>query len=46
MASISDKEKEELADVVTSATMSLSDSHAHIIEAIEEAYANRVKVEK
>lgn len=46
LAMLSEEEKEELADVITSATMSLSDSHAHIIEAIEEAYANRVKVEK
>lgn len=42
LALLTDAEKEALVDVVTSATMSLSDSHSLIIEAIEEAYANRL----
>ena len=41
LASMSDEEKTQLADVVSQATMSLSDSHGLILEAIEKAYANR-----
>lgn len=41
LAAMSDEEKAMLADVVSQATMSLSDSHGLILEAIEKAYANR-----
>jgi LysM repeat protein len=44
LALLTPAEKAELADVVSGATMSLSDNHSLIIEAIEEAYANRVPV--
>lgn len=42
LAEMSDEEKEMLSDVVSSATMSLSDAHGLILEAIEKAYENRV----
>ena len=38
---LTDEEKEMLADVTASATMSLNDSHGNILAAIEKAYANR-----
>lgn len=44
LAAMTDAEKAVLADVVSGATMSLSDSHSLILEALEEAYANRVLV--
>lgn len=42
-AALTDEEKEELADVVSGATMSLSDGHGDIIGALKEAYENRVE---
>lgn len=42
---LSEQEKADLADVTASATMSLSDSHGLILEAIEKAYDNRQAVE-
>lgn len=44
LSKLTEQEKAELVDVVTSATMSLSDAHALILEAMEEAYQNRVPV--
>ena len=44
-AALSDEDKEMLADVVASATMSLDDSHGNIIAAIEDAEANKRPVE-
>jgi hypothetical protein len=41
LAEMTDAEKAMLADVVAGATMSLSDPHGQIIEAIEKAYENR-----
>lgn len=43
---LSEQEKAELADVTSSATMSLSDNHGLILEAIEKAYDNRQAVEE
>ncbi len=45
LAAISDEEKAGLADVVSMATMSLSDAHGQILEAVEKAYENRVPAE-
>ncbi len=45
LAALSDEEKAQLADVVSQATMSLSDAHGHLLEAIEKAYENRRPVE-
>lgn len=45
LAAMSDQEKAQLADVVSRATMSLSDAHGHILEAIEKAYENRKPVQ-
>ncbi|MEA5016260.1 MAG: FMN-binding protein [Candidatus Limiplasma sp.] len=45
LASMTEAEKAELADVVSRATMSLSDAHGHILEAIEKAYENRKPVQ-
>lgn len=42
---LTEAERGELADVVSMATMSLSDSHGLILEAIEKAYENRTPVE-
>lgn len=42
---LNDDERQGLADVTSMATMSLSDSHGLILEAIEKAYENRVPVE-
>ena len=42
---LSDEDKEMLADVTTSATMSLNDSHGNIIQAIRNAYENRMGLE-
>ncbi|MBQ7886220.1 MAG: FMN-binding protein [Clostridia bacterium] len=39
---LTDDEKAMLADVTSTATMSLNDSHGDIITALEKAYANRV----
>lgn len=41
---LSDADKSMLADVTSSATMSLNDSHGNIIQAIRNAYDNRVPV--
>ena len=38
MAALSDDEKAMLADVTSSATMSLNDSHGNILAAIKDAY--------
>ncbi len=42
---LTDEEKAMLADVTTSATMSLNDSHGNIIEAIRKSYENRVVID-
>lgn len=42
---LSDDEKTMLADVVSSATMSLNDGHGDIIVAIQNAYTNRVAID-
>ncbi|MFW6378255.1 MAG: FMN-binding protein [Bacillota bacterium] len=39
---LSEDEQDMLADVTTGATMSLSDAHGYIIEAIVESYENRI----
>ena len=44
LAAMSEEDKAVLADVTSHATMSLSDSHGLILEAIEKAYANRQPV--
>lgn len=44
VAALTEPEKKVLVDVVSGATMSLSDSHAMIIEALEKAYKNRVEI--
>ena len=44
-AALNDEEKAMLADVVTTATMSLKDAHGDIIAAIVESYENRIPVE-
>ncbi len=41
---LSDQDKSMLADVTTSATMSLNDAHGNIIAAIHAAYDNRVQM--
>lgn len=41
---LTDAEKAELADVTSGATFSLTDAHGNVIEAIKNAYENRVKV--
>ena len=41
---MSEQEKQALADVSSMATMSLSDSHGLLLEAVEKAYANRQPV--
>ncbi len=40
LAAMSEEDKAMLADVTSQATMSLSDAHGFILEAVEEAYAN------
>ena len=42
---LSDDEKAMLADVTSSATMSLNDSHGSILNAIKDAYENRVELQ-
>ena len=42
---LTDEAKAMLADVVTSATMSLNDGHGNILGALEKAWANRVEIE-
>ena len=42
---LSDADKAMLADVVSSATMSLNDGHGNILGALEKAYENRVEIE-
>lgn len=42
---LSDADKTMLADVVSSATMSLNDGHGNILGALEKAYENRVEIE-
>ncbi len=44
LSSLSQQEKDDLADLRSTATMSLSDSHGLILEALEKAYENRVPV--
>ena len=44
LAAMSEQEKQALADVSSMATMSLSDSHGLLLEAVEKAYANRQPV--
>lgn len=44
LAKLTDAEKAVLADVVSGATMSMSDAHGDFIGALEEAYANRAEV--
>ena len=41
-AALTDEEKAMLADVTSSATMSLNDSHGDVLSAIRKAYENRV----
>ena len=41
-AALTDEEKAMLADITSSATMSLNDSHGDILSAIRKAYENRV----
>jgi LysM repeat protein len=41
---LTDAEKEVLADVITGATMSLSDAHGLFLETLEKAWANKVEV--
>ncbi len=41
LAALSEEQKADLADVLAGATMSISDAHGLILEAIEEAYANK-----
>jgi hypothetical protein len=41
LAAMSEEDKAVLADVTSQATISLSDAHGSILEAIEKAYANR-----
>ncbi len=45
LAKLTDKEKAELADVVSGATMSLRDPHGDFLGALANAYANRVELE-
>ncbi len=44
-AGLNEEEKAMLADVVSSATISLNDSHGNIVGAIEKAYANRFPID-
>ena len=44
LAKLTDKEKAELADVVSGATMSIRDAHGDFLGAIADAYKNRVEV--
>lgn len=44
IANFTDKEKEMLVDVTTSATMSLQDDHSLFIDALKEAYAAREEI--
>ena len=44
-AALTDDEKAMLADITSSATMSLNDSHGDILSAIRKAYDNRVPLE-
>lgn len=44
LAALTEAEKAVLVDVVAGATMSLSDSHSLIIEALEDAYNNRIEL--
>jgi len=44
LAKLTDKEKLDLVDVVSGATMSLKDPHGDFLGAIEDAYKNRVEV--
>jgi hypothetical protein len=44
LAKLTDAEKAILADVVSGATMSMSDSHGDFLGALENAYKNRVEV--
>ncbi|HHT44020.1 MAG TPA: FMN-binding protein [Fastidiosipila sp.] len=44
-AALTDEEKEALADLTASATMSLTDNHGDLIATLRKAYENRVSVE-
>lgn len=44
LAKLTDKEKADLADVVSGATMSISDGHGDFLGAIKDAYNNRVEI--
>ena len=44
LSALNQQQKSELADLRSMATMSLSDSHGLLLEAIEKAYENRVPV--
>ena len=44
LSALNQQQKNELADLRSMATMSLSDSHGLLLEAIEKAYENRVPV--
>lgn len=44
LSALSQQEKDDLADLRSMATISLSDSHGLLLEAIEKAYENRVPV--
>ena len=44
LAKLTVKEKADLADVVSGATMSLKDPHGDFLGAIKDAYKNRVEV--
>jgi peptidoglycan hydrolase-like protein with peptidoglycan-binding domain len=44
LAKLTVKEKADLADVVSGATMSISDAHGDFLGAIKDAYKNRVQV--
>ncbi len=41
---LTEDEKKEVADVVSSATMSLNDSHGYIVKALRNAYESKVKL--
>jgi major membrane immunogen (membrane-anchored lipoprotein) len=44
LAKLTAAEKAQLADVVSGATMSISDAHGDFLGALEKAYNNRVEV--
>ncbi|MEG1677888.1 MAG: FMN-binding protein [Clostridia bacterium] len=46
LKALTEKDRQQLYDVVSMATMSLSDGHGLILEAIEKAYENRTPVDQ